>query len=55
MTHAEIVATYSDNALAGIIKQLTESGDWKERLKAAKHEMIRRKAQEKQQDQESIS
>jgi hypothetical protein len=43
MNHAQIVATYSDNALTGIIQQLTISRNWPERLEAARNELKQRK------------
>jgi hypothetical protein len=43
MTDAEIVATYSDEALEGIVRQLSASGQWRERLEAAALELNRRK------------
>jgi hypothetical protein len=42
MDHAAIVATYSDVCLAGIIRQLTASGEWRARLQAAKIEQRKR-------------
>jgi hypothetical protein len=42
MTHAAIVATYSDQALAVIIRQLSASGEWRARLKAAQIELRKR-------------
>lgn len=42
MNHTEIVQTYSDIALAGIIGQLTENGQWRNRLTAAKQEQAKR-------------
>jgi hypothetical protein len=42
MTHASIVATYSTAALAGIIRQLSKSGEWRARLQAAKTELRKR-------------
>ena len=53
MNHAEVVRTYSDQALAGIIRQLTASGGWRERLEAAKQERQRREIINQQQDKES--
>jgi hypothetical protein len=47
MTHAQIVATYSDGALAGIIRQLSISGAWGIRLTAAMIEQNKRKIKEK--------
>lgn len=54
MNHEEVVRTYSDTALAGIIQQLTASGEWKARLQAAKAELQIRQSQNLQQDQESL-
>lgn len=42
MSHAEIVATYSDEALQGIISELSRTGQWRERLTAAIIEQRRR-------------
>lgn len=47
MTDAEIVATYTDKALAGIVQGLITSGVWwPARLQAAKTELTKRKKQE---------
>ncbi len=46
MTHAQIVAGYSDNAIEGIIHKLTISGQWTERLNAAKAEIYRRERED---------
>lgn len=54
MNHAEVVATYSETVLTEIIRQLTASGEWPTRLKAAKDELKHRKSHELQQDKESI-
>jgi hypothetical protein len=42
MNHAEIVKTYSDQTLAGIIRDLAKSRKWTDRLDAAFDEMDRR-------------
>jgi len=42
MTHAEIVADYSDGALAGLIRQLSCTRNWPERLRAAQAESAKR-------------
>ena len=42
MTHADITRGYSDNALRGIVRDLTRSGAWDERLRAAKQELTQR-------------
>jgi chemotaxis receptor (MCP) glutamine deamidase CheD len=55
MTDAQIAATYSDHALAGIIRQLTASGEWRERLKAAIQEQSKRRNQQLQEDQKAHS
>jgi len=44
MNHAAIVKTYSDEALAGIVNQLSRNGAWPDRLKAASIELQRRRA-----------
>jgi len=38
------VRTYSDDALKGIIRDLTNSGEWPSRLRAASIELQRRRA-----------
>lgn len=43
MTDEEIVRTYSDNALAGIVRQLSKSGKWPSRRQTAEREIARRK------------
>jgi hypothetical protein len=43
MDHATICRGYSDETLAGIIRQLKASGDWPKRLKAAAEELERRR------------
>jgi len=53
MTDAEIVADLSDTALAGIVRQLSASRGWPERLQAAKAEQSKRRLHELQQDKES--
>lgn len=50
MNHAAIVATYSDNALEGIIRSLAKTGEWPQRLRAASAEMRRRKKSNAAQD-----
>ena len=42
MTHAEIASDYSERALRGIVRDLTRSGAWDARLRAAKQELTRR-------------
>lgn len=42
MSHSQIVATYSDPALEGIIRQLDASGEWPARLRAAREELRKR-------------
>jgi len=42
MNHAAIVASYSNQALAGIIRQLSASGEWRARLQAAQIELRKR-------------
>ena len=44
MTDADIVKTYSDEALQGIVNSLSKSGQWYERLEVASLELSRRKA-----------
>jgi hypothetical protein len=51
MTESQIVQTYSDNALAGIIRQLTVSEEWPKRRQAAIREQAKRKLQNQKQDQ----
>lgn len=55
MTDQEIVSSYSNTALAGVIRSLEAMGSWwTERLEAARHELAKRRIQELQQDQESF-
>jgi len=42
MTHAEIVADYSDGALSILIWQLSSTRNWPERLRAAQAESGKR-------------
>ena len=42
MSHAQIVASYSDTALAGVIRSLSIAW-WPDRLIAAQQELARRK------------
>jgi hypothetical protein len=52
MTHAEIVATYSDTALDGIVKQLaTARGEWAEQRYAAAQAEIRNRTTQNLQKQ----
>lgn len=52
MTHLEIVATYSDTTLKGVIKSLSfKSAWWPERLEAALKEQAKRKLQNLQKNQ----
>jgi hypothetical protein len=59
MTDAQIVATYSDAALSGIIRDLPTcelpngDGRWWPRFEAALHEQNIRRIHESQQDTES--
>jgi hypothetical protein len=53
MTDSEIVATYSDHALACLIAELTRTKQCRGRLEAAKIEAAKRKHHESQQDTES--
>ena len=52
MTDSQIVGEYSDNALIGIIRQLSSwdawgwGGKWTERLNAAKAELRRRERED---------
>ena len=39
MSDSEIVKTYSDTALEGIVRQLSRSGQWRERLEAAARQL----------------
>lgn len=41
--HEAICRTYGDETLAWIVRQLTASGDWPARCRAAKAELERRK------------
>jgi hypothetical protein len=56
MNDYEIVATYSDQTLAGVIRDLSTGKAWwpdKSRLQAAIHEQNLRKLHEHQQDTQS--
>jgi hypothetical protein len=44
MSPEEIVCSYSDETLHGIVRQLSVSGDWPQRLRAVKRELQRRKS-----------
>jgi hypothetical protein len=54
MTDAEIVASYSDHALACLIAELTRTKQCKARLEAAKIERAKRQHQQSKEDQQSI-
>lgn len=45
MTHSDVCRSYSDDALVGIISDLSMSGGWPVRLAAAINEMKRRLAE----------
>lgn len=52
-SHAKIVAAYSDNALLGIIRQLSMTGQWEDRLNAAKAELARREREDAETEEPS--
>lgn len=43
MTTEEIVCSYSDETLHGIVRQLSVSGDWPQRLRVVQKELQRRR------------
>lgn len=43
MTPAQIVASYNDETLKGIVRDLMRNGQWQQRLRAALIELQRRK------------